>query len=119
MHEAVGRTLDTIAPANPNPSTLGPRASDAATDIIRGVERQRTAAVDPVYARANADTVPADAVNATIAQIDNISRGDRTGILSGRSPSCATVSSRHPRSPVVPPYGSRFTARTARLSGTR
>ena len=83
VQDAVGRTLDTIAPASPNPSTLGPRASETATDLIRGVERQRTAAVDPIYARANADTVPADAVHAIIAQIDNIARGDRTGILSG------------------------------------
>lgn len=83
VQDAVGRTLDTIAPASPNPSTLGPRASKTATDLIRGVERQRTAAVDPIYARANADTVPADAVNAIIAQIDNIARSDRTGVLSG------------------------------------
>lgn len=83
VQDAVGRTLDTIAPASPNPSTLGPRASEAATDIIRGVERQRTATVDPIYTRANADTVPAEAMNAIIAQIDDVVRSDRTGVLSG------------------------------------
>ncbi|QWW67962.1 hypothetical protein [Rhizobium sp. WYJ-E13] len=80
---AVYNLLDLIAPQNGNPSVLGPRASEAATNAIRDVERARTAAVQPTYAAANADLVPEDVVRGILANIDNAVAGDQTGILGG------------------------------------
>jgi hypothetical protein len=80
---AVGRVLDQVAPQSANPSVLGPRAADAATQAVRDVEQQRTAAVRPIYQAAATDAVPADDINAILADIGNTVGNDRTGVLSG------------------------------------
>lgn len=83
VDRAVGNVLDQIAPQSATPSVLGPRASDAATNVIRDVEQQRTAAVTPTYQAANTDLVPANDVNALLAQIGHTVSADQTGVLSG------------------------------------
>ncbi|MBZ9889460.1 hypothetical protein LB559_16155 [Mesorhizobium sp. BR1-1-3] len=83
VDSAVGGVLDQIAPQSANPSVLGPRAAEAGTKAVREVEQARTAAVDPVYAAANTDQVPADQVQALLAQIDSAAAADKTGVLSG------------------------------------
>jgi hypothetical protein len=80
---AVGNLLNAISPQSPIPSVLGPRASDAATTAIRGVEQERTAATHPVYQAANTDTVPADAIQNVLDQIHATTAADQTGVLSG------------------------------------
>ena len=80
---AVGSVLDQIASQSPTPSVLGPRAADAATNAVRQVEQQRTAAVEPLYRAANPQTVPADAMNAILQQIGDTVAADRTGVLGG------------------------------------
>ncbi|MDM9629773.1 hypothetical protein QTL95_28215 [Rhizobium sp. S152] len=81
VDSAVGNVLDMIAPQSPNPSVLGPRASEAATNAIRDVEQARTAAVRPAYTAANAETVPEDAVQNILASIDSAIASDTTGIM--------------------------------------
>jgi hypothetical protein len=62
---------------------LGPRAADAATNAIRQVEQQRTAAVQPHYTAAATDTVPNDVMANILAHIDGTINDDWTGILEG------------------------------------
>lgn len=58
---ATGRMLDTIAPAPAQPSTLGPRAAEAATGAIDEVNRNINTATRPAYQAAEAHTLaPAD-----------------------------------------------------------
>lgn len=80
---AVGGMLDKIAPQSPQPSTLGPRSADAATNVIRDAEKARTAAVTPHYEAAATDKVPEDQVTALLSSIDSAAAADKTGILSG------------------------------------
>jgi len=80
---AVGGLLDKVAPQNAQPSTLGPRSADAATNVILDAEKARTAAVTPHYTAAGADKVPEDTVADLLASIDNTAAADKTGILSG------------------------------------
>lgn len=83
VDNAVDHLLDLIAPQSPNPSVIGPRASEAATNAIRDVERAPTAAVQPTYTAANADLVPEDVVRGILGNIDNAVSSDQTGIFSG------------------------------------
>jgi hypothetical protein len=46
---ATGRTLDTIAPASAQPSTLGPQAAEAATNELADVNRGINTATRPAY----------------------------------------------------------------------
>jgi hypothetical protein len=80
---AVGNLLDAVGPQSPNPSVLGPRASEAATNAIRDVEQTRTAAVQPTYRAANTDLVPEAGINGLIGQIDALTAADQTGVLAG------------------------------------
>jgi hypothetical protein len=58
---AVGRTLDQIAPQDPNPSTLGPRAAEGAQSALDTVERGINAATRPAYQAAEQHVLdPAD-----------------------------------------------------------
>jgi hypothetical protein len=58
---ATNRTLDTIAPASAQPSTLGPRAAEAATEELDTVRRNINAATRPAYQAAeNYIMAPAD-----------------------------------------------------------
>lgn len=58
---ATGRTLDTIAPASPAPSTLGPRAAETATAELDDVRRGINTATRPAYTAAEGHTLaPAD-----------------------------------------------------------
>lgn len=75
--------LDSIAPQSAAPSTLGPRASDAATTAIRDVEKQRSAATAPLYAAADRAQVPVDQVQGIIDDINALAASDKTGILGG------------------------------------
>jgi hypothetical protein len=59
--DATGRTLDTIAPASPQPSTIGPQAAEAATGAIDEVRHNINAATRPAYQAAeNHVLAPAD-----------------------------------------------------------
>ncbi len=83
VDNAVGGVLDQIAPQHPQPSNLGPLASDAGTKAIQEVEQARTAAVQPHYTAANTDQVPAEQVQALLDQISAATAADKTGVLSG------------------------------------
>lgn len=75
--------MDQIAPIPDNPAMIGPQVGQAAQAVARDARAARTAGVDPYYKAAATDTVPADRVNAVIAQLDQIIAGDATGQLSG------------------------------------
>jgi hypothetical protein len=49
VEAATGRTLDTIAPQSLQPSTLGPRAAEAATGELDAVRQNINAATRPAY----------------------------------------------------------------------
>lgn len=83
VEAAVNRSLDQIAPQSPQPYSLGPQASDAATQAIRDVEAQRTAQVEPIYQAAATDQVPAAQVQALLDEIGRASAADQTGVISG------------------------------------
>lgn len=83
VESAVMKVLDHIAPQSPRPYTLGPLASEAATNAIKGVEAQRTAAVKPAYLAANADVVPLDDMAAIMDDLDAAIAADKTGIMAG------------------------------------
>lgn len=80
---AVDDVLNLISPQSNNPSLLGPRASQAATDAIGDVEAARTAAVRPTYAAADLDNVPVAGVQAILDDIAAVTAADTTGVLSG------------------------------------
>lgn len=81
--ERAGRqAMDTITPPSPAPSTIGPAVGEAAEQTLTDARRIRTNAVNPAYAAAANDAVPAERVNAVIAQLDDIIRNDATGQLS-------------------------------------
>lgn len=54
---AVGNVLDQIAPQSAQPSTLGPRAAEAADNVIQGVRQDINAQTRPLYAAAEPQTV--------------------------------------------------------------
>jgi hypothetical protein len=56
---ATGRTLDTIAPASAQPSTLGPRAAEAATNELDAVRQNINTATRPAYQAAEGHTLAA------------------------------------------------------------
>lgn len=60
VRDAVGRTLDEIAPADPRPSTLGPRAAEAAQAEIDDVRTAINAATRPAYRQAEAHLIAPD-----------------------------------------------------------
>jgi hypothetical protein len=61
MRAATGGALDTIAPQSPTPSTLGPRAAEAATGAIDDVRQGINAATCPAYDAAGRHVLdPAD-----------------------------------------------------------
>jgi hypothetical protein len=75
---------DSITPqAAPDPMMLGPRANDAADEVVRGVMRDRSDATEPFFERANSVNVPRAAVDSIIGQIDQSIAGDTTGHLAG------------------------------------
>jgi len=83
VDDAVNSVLDRIAPQSENPSVLGPRVSEAASNAIRDVEQQRTAAVRPSYTAAATDTVPEDVISGILQRIDDAAGADDTGIIAG------------------------------------
>lgn len=75
--------LNSVSPPSAAPSLLGPRAADLANGVIRGVEQQRTAITEPLYAAANGQRVDADAVRGIINQLDQTAQADTSGLLAG------------------------------------
>lgn len=81
--EAAGRqAFDAITPPSPAPSTIGPAIGQAAEQTAADARAIRTQAVNPAYRAAANDVVPAERVNAVIAQLDDIIANDATGQLS-------------------------------------
>lgn len=81
--EAAGRqALDTVSPPLLAPSTIGPAIGEAAERTVADARAIRTQAVRPAYVAAANDVVPAERVNAVIAQLDEIIANDATGQLS-------------------------------------
>lgn len=83
IERAARGAFDTVAPQSPAPSTLGPAIGEAAERTAADARAIRTNAVRPAYEAAANDVVPADRVNAVIAQLDEIIASDATGQLSG------------------------------------
>ncbi|MDW5315523.1 hypothetical protein [Rhizobium sp. PL01] len=83
VHNAVDEVLNLITRQSDNPSLLGPRASQAATDAIGDVEQARTAAVAPTYRAADLDTVPVEGAQGILDDIAAMTAADTTGVLSG------------------------------------
>lgn len=82
MEGAARQALDTVSPPLQAPSTIGPAIGEAAEATVRDARAVRTQAVRPAYEAAANDVVPADRVNAVIAQLDEIIANDATGQLS-------------------------------------
>lgn len=81
--EAAGRqAFGTVAPPSAAPSTIGPAIGQAAEQTATDARALRTQAVRPAYQAAANDVVPAERVNAVIAQLDEIIANDATGQLS-------------------------------------
>lgn len=81
--DAAGRqAVGTIAPPSAAPSTIGPAIGQAAEQTAADARALRTQAVRPAYEAAANDVVPAERVNAVIAQLDQIIANDATGQLS-------------------------------------
>lgn len=59
VEAATGRALDTIAPASAAPSTIGPRAAEAATNELDTVRRNINTATRPAYQQAEGHTLAA------------------------------------------------------------
>ena len=57
VRAATGATLDAIAPASAAPSTLGPRAAEAAGSAIDDVRQRINAATRPAYREAERQTL--------------------------------------------------------------
>src|SRR6185437_14633491 len=55
---AVGGVLDKIAPQHPQPSTLGPRAAEAATGVIDNVRQDINKQTRPLYQAAEPQLIP-------------------------------------------------------------
>ncbi len=68
--QAVGTLKGKIAPET-IPSEMAARASNAATESIRGAEKARTEAVRPLYKQAGAVQVPIEEIDPIIASISN------------------------------------------------
>lgn len=62
--------LDRVGMATTPDESMG-RAKEAATGVIRGAEKARSAAVRPAYEAARRDVVPPENIQAIIDQIDN------------------------------------------------
>lgn len=81
--DAAGRqAFSTVAPPSASPSTIGPAIGQAAEQTATDARALRTQAVRPAYQAAANDVVPAERVNAVIAQLDEIIANDATGQLS-------------------------------------
>ncbi|RWB39877.1 MAG: hypothetical protein EOQ44_26810 [Mesorhizobium sp.] len=64
---AVGNVLDQVAPQSAQPSTLGPRAAEAAAEIIDRTRQGINTQTRPLYQAAEAQSVPADQFGAIAA----------------------------------------------------
>lgn len=64
---AVGNMLDQVAPQSAQPSTLGPRAAEAAAEIIDRTRQDINTQTRPLYQAAEAESVPADQFGAIAA----------------------------------------------------
>lgn len=58
VNTAVGNTLDQIAPQSPQPSTLGPAAAEAATNVIDNTRQGINAQTRPLYQAADPQVIP-------------------------------------------------------------
>lgn len=84
LKAATNSWLDSIAPQSAAPSTLGPRASEAATKGVLDVEKARTAAVEPLYRAADPNQVPAPELQALADDMAATAASDKTGIVGGQ-----------------------------------
>ena len=72
---------DQIAPVAQDPAILGVRAKDAATGAIRRAEADRTAAVDPLYRRADLQYPDPIGIMDIADALRARARQDRTGLI--------------------------------------
>lgn len=69
---AARNEFDSITPPLQAPHTIGPAIGEAAEQTLTDARRIRTSQTNPFYRAAENDAVPADQVNAVIAQLDDI-----------------------------------------------
>lgn len=102
IDRAAREAFDTVGPQSQAPSTLGPAIGTAAEQTAADARAIRTNTVRPAYEAAANDVVPADRVNAVIAQLDEIIANDATGQLSGPAQQMRAQLIERPATPGTP-----------------
>lgn len=83
VRDAGTAAIDRIGPVPANPSEIAPAVQQAAESTIGDAYRARTDAVRPLYKAAATDTVPAERIDAVLADLDRQIADDKTGLLAG------------------------------------
>lgn len=81
VRSAVLAHADALAPPSTAPSLLAADTRDAATNVLRNAEAERSAAVKPFYEAADPQTVPAEDAAQVLAYLDERAATDKTGLL--------------------------------------